>query len=312
MAFVVLLTILLLASGCVHSRVARDFGVPASSRKAEKAPKAPDVAMREIFQQQTQGAFDPMTGDRRIETTQARLKLNPQDNGARLELAAIYESYGLHDDAFDQYAQVLKSNVSEPAALGLGRAARATARAVEALPLVEAFAAIHPSAASWNEVGLLYDAAGNLKAGEIAFRNSVLQDESDRSHNNLGYNLLLQNDTDAAQVEFRRALELNPKSTMTRNNLGIVLARRGDLEGALEQFQSAADAATAHNNLAVVLLEAGQYEQSRQELVKALAIRHYFAPALANFKLVQDRIRLQAESQKVTGSALQAVVGPSK
>ena len=225
----------------------------------------------------------------------------------------MYESYGLNEDAFDQYMQVLKAESSEPAALGLSRTGRATARSVDALPLVEAFAAIHPSGPSWNEVGLLYDAAGNLKAGEIAFRNSILQDESsDRSHNNLGYNLLLQNDSGAAEVEFRRALELNPKSATTRNNLGVLLARRGNLAGALEQFQASADAATAHNNLAVVLLEAGQYEQSRQELVKALAIRHYFAPALANFKLVQDRIRLRAESQKASGSALQAGTGQSK
>ena len=313
LAFVILLTILV-AAGCVHSKVTRDFGLPASSsRKIEKAPKAPDVALREIFQQQSQGAFDPLTGDRRIQTIQARLKLNPQDIAAHQELAAMYESYGLNEDAFDQYMQVLKAESSEPAALGLSRTGRATARSVDALPLVEAFAAIHPSGPSWNEVGLLYDAAGNLKAGEIAFRNSILQDESsDRSHNNLGYNLLLQNDSGAAEVEFRRALELNPKSATTRNNLGVLLARRGNLAGALEQFQASADAATAHNNLAVVLLEAGQYEQSRQELVKALAIRHYFAPALANFKLVQDRIRLRAESQKASGSALQAEAGQSK
>jgi len=306
--------ILLLASGCVHSKVTREFGLPASSSgKIEKAPKPPDVALREIFQQQTQGAFDPLTGDRRIQTMQARLKLNPQDSAARLELAVVYENYGLNEDAFDQYMQVVKAEPAEPAVLGLGRTARTTARSVDAVPLVEAFAAIHPSAASWNEVGLLYDAARNLKSGEIAFRNSILQDESsDRSHNNLGYNLLLQNDTAAAEVEFRRALELNPKSATSRNNLGVLLARRGNLAGALEQFQATADAATAHNNLAVVLLEAGQYEQSRQELVKALAIRHYFAPALANFKLVQDRIRFQAESQKASGSALQAEAGQSK
>jgi Tfp pilus assembly protein PilF len=311
---VVLFAILIIVSGCVHSKVSRDFGLPASSsRKIERAPKPPDVAVREILQQQTQGAFDPLEGDRRIQTMHARLKLNPQDYAAQLELAAIYESYGLNEDAFDQYLQLLKVEASEPAALGLSRTARVAARSVDALPLVEAFAAIHPSGTSWNEVGLLYDAAGNLKAGEIAFRNSILQDESsDRSHNNLGYNLLLQNDTAAAEVEFRRGLELNPKSATTRNNLGVLLARRGDLAGALEQFQATADAATAHNNLAVVLLETGQYEQSRQELVKALAIRHYFGPALANFKLVQDRIRLQAETQKASGSALQAEAGQSK
>jgi Flp pilus assembly protein TadD len=313
-AFIFLLTIVFLLSGCVHSRVTRDFGLPAISRKIEKVPKAPDVAMRQIFQQQTQGAFDPLTRDQRIQTMQARLKLNPQDSAARLELAALYESYGFNDDAFDQYMQVLNADPSsEAAALGLSRVSRAAGHAAEGLPLVEAFAAIHPSADSWNEVGLLYDAVGNLKSGEIAFRNSLLQDESsDRMHNNLGYNLLLQNDTRAAELEFRRALELNPKSATTRNNLGVVLARHADLAGALEQFEAAADAATAHNNLAVVLLELGRYEDSRQELVKALAIRHYFAPALANFKLVQDRIRLQAESQKANGSALQAEAGQSK
>jgi Flp pilus assembly protein TadD len=159
-----------------------------------------------------------------------------------------------------------------------------------------------PSAEAWNHLGLLYDAAANFKSGENAYREAVALDpESDRLHNNLGYNLLLQKDSEGAEVEFRRALELNPQSATVRNNLGVILARRGDLAGALEQFQSVADAATAHNNLAAVLLEAGQYELSRQELVKALAIRRYFAPALANFKLVQERIRLQTDLQKGSG-----------
>src|SRR5207249_1214048 len=135
--------------------------------------------------------------------------------------------------------------------------------------------------------------------------------QSDRAHNNLGYNLLLQDKPEAAEREFRMALDLNPASATARNNLGSVLARRGDLQGALEQFQMAADAATAHNNLAVVLLEMGQYERSREELVKSLAIRHYFAPALANFKLVQERMRERAEVQTFARLPLSVVRIPS-
>jgi hypothetical protein len=45
----------------------------------------------------------------------------------------------------------------------------------------------------------------------------------------------------------------------------------------------------------VALYEAGQFEQSRDELIKALTIRQYFAPALENFKLVQERMRERAE-----------------
>ena len=153
--------------------------------------------------------------------------------------------------------------------------------------------------AAWLELGLLYERLNDLAAAERTFEEALaLNPESDRVHNNLGYNLLLQNKTEAAEGEFRKALELNPASATARNNLGALFARRGDRQRAFEQFQMAADPATAHNNLAVVLLEIGRYEESRDELVKALAIRRSFAPALANFKLVRERIRERAELQR--------------
>jgi superkiller protein 3 len=296
-----LLFLSVLASGCVSRTITQDFGLPTPQRSTAKAPAVPGEAIRATLQQQIQGAFNPATDDSRFQTLQSRLKLNPADAAARLDLAGIYESYRLYDDAFAQYTEALKSSPSEPAAAGLGRTARAAARSVEAIPLLEAFLQASASAGTWNELGLLYHASGNFMAGESALREGLKLDAgSDRLHNNLGYNLLLQNKPELAESEFRRAMELNPKSATARNNLGAVLARRGDLQGALDQFQSVADAATAHNNLAVVLLEAGRYEESREQLVRALAIRQYFVPALANFKLVQERIRQQAASQKAS------------
>src|SRR5262249_28329247 len=153
------------------------------------------------------------------------------------------------------------------------------------------FAKERSSANVWNDLGLLHDAVADLASGEKAFREAVaLTPGADRFHNNLGYNLLLQKKIDPAVAEFRKALDLNPAAAVTRNNLGVALARLGDYDGALQQFESAADPATAHNNLAVVLFEAGLYEQSRDELAKALSFRHSFGPALANFKLVQERL----------------------
>ena len=117
----ILLITLMPAMGCVHRTVSQDFGLPARtiSQRLTKKAASPDAALRAIFQQQTQGAFNPLTDDRRVQTIQTRLKLDPNDVAARLELAGIYESYGLHDDAFDQYIEALKVNPSEPAALGL-------------------------------------------------------------------------------------------------------------------------------------------------------------------------------------------------
>ena len=329
------LLVLTVATGCMLRRtVSRDSDLPggiASKGTAQKAGAGPpgigpqtatsaDGSWRAIFQQQTRGAFNPLTDDRRVQTLQSRLKLDPQDVAARLELAQVYENYGLYDDGLEQYTETLRlarsapqarGPLAEQALLGLGRCARGSGRTRQAIPLLEEFLKEWPSASSWNELGLLYDALGELGAGERALREAVARDaESDRLHNNLGYNLLLQNKAEAAEREFRKALELNPKSTTPRNNLGVVLARRGDLKGGLEQFQLAADAATAHNNLAVVLLEMGQYEQSRKELVKALAIRRYFAPALANFKLVQEGIRERVKLPNAGPPALGAMPVP--
>ena len=335
-----LLTILGLTTSCVRrATVSQDFGLSgtasqritpkagAGSQKIGRKAAPTDASLRTIFQQQTQGAFNPLTDDRRFQALQTRLKLNPQDAATRLELAGAYENYRLYEEGLEQYTETLRlarsaptatggnGPLAEQAALGLGRCAQALRRPGQAIPLLEAFLKESPRAdlmpSSWNELGLLYDELGDLTAGESALREAVARDAgSDRLHNNLGYNLLLQNKTESAEAEFRRALELNPKSATARNNLGTVLARRGDLQGALEQFQLAADRATAHNNLAVVLLETGQYEQSREELVKALAIRHYFAPALTNFKLVQERIRERAELLKAGRLSSSAVVVP--
>ena len=250
-----------------------------------------------VEKQKTQGAFDALTDDQHVKTLQSRIKLDPKDVAARLELAAIYETYRLFDDAFEQYSALMRLQVSEPVLIGLARCAQASGRSREAIVPLEELSKQSPSVTTWDQLGMLYESTGDLTAGETALRQALALDSiSDRLHNNLGYNLLLQKKVEAAESEFRAALAINPKSPTIHNNLGTVLARSGDVAAALKEFEFGGDAATAHNNLAVALFEAGQYEQSRDELIKALTIRQYFAPALENFKLVQERIRERAES----------------
>jgi Flp pilus assembly protein TadD len=234
----VLLTSLALSAGCVRRTVTQDFGLSGINARPVKRPvsPSPDANLRALFKKQTVTSFSPVSpvsDADQVESLQERVKTNPQD------------------------------------------------------------------LAAWLELGLMYERLNDVAAAEHTFQEALaLYPESDRVRNNLGYSLLLQNKTEAAEGEFRKALELNPASATARNNLGALLARRGDTQRAFEQFQMTADPATAHNNLAVVLLEMGRYEESRDELVKALAIRHSFAPALANFKLVQERIHERAELQR--------------
>jgi Tfp pilus assembly protein PilF len=306
-----LLSILSLMIGCVrHATVSQDFGLGMSKNRPRALQRGESV--RAILRHQTQGAFNPIIDDPRVQELQSRIKLDPKDAGARLQLAAVYEIYRLCDDGLSLYREALQILHSQPrtgdgsallteeAILGVGRCGRSSGRTAEALSLIEPHIKDYASASAWHELGLLREASGDLQAAEYALREAAaLELGSDAIHNSLGYNLLLQSKSEAAEGKFRKALDLNPKSVIARNNLGTVLARRGDLEGALEQFRLAADAAAAHNNLAVVLLEIGEYEQSREQLIKALAIRRNFAPALSNFKLVQERIRQRGETRKI-------------
>ncbi len=250
----VVLMSMTLSTGCVRRAVTQDFGLSGinapprsaspigrSLNKSSKRPasRTPDADLRAIFKKQTIQALNsaspasPVGDSDRLQALQERVKTNPEE------------------------------------------------------------------VAAWLELGLMYERLNDLANAERTFGEALaLHPESDRVHNNLGFSLLLQNKTEAAEREFRKTLQLNPASATGRNNLGALLARRGDTQLAFEQFQMAADPAAAHNNLAVVLLEMGRYEESRDELVKALAIRRSFAPALANFKLVQERIHERAELQK--------------
>ncbi len=291
----------LLGSGRSSAPAAKIAG--AARRPAAKTARWPDDSLREVFALQARGAFNPATDDRRIQLWNARLRLDPQDARARLELAAIYEQYSLFEEALEQYTRALnllpdsQSALAEAAAVGLGRAGTAVGRSAEAIPVLAAFVKRAPGATeAWNQLGLLYDQRGERAAAEQAFRRAVeLRPGSDRLHNNLGYNLLLQGRLEAAEAELRRAVQLDPNSATAYNNLGMVLARRGDLQGARREFLAHGDPAAAHNNLAVVLLEMGEYERSRDELVQALRARHYFPPAIENFKLVQGLLRQRSE-----------------
>ncbi len=291
-----LLISVVFASACVRHTAVQNLGLTASPTR-RPAP-APDASVRSIFQRQKQ-AFNPLADDPRIQALQALLKKNPADSIARLELAAVYESYRLYDEALEHYREAFDATHSEKAIFGIVRCDQALNRTWQAIPLLEQFLKDMPSGPGWNMLGFLHDASGNLPAGQSALEQAVAANPaSSEWHNNLGYNLMLQNKADAAQTEFRKAVQLDSKSITAHNNLGMLLARRGELEGALAEFEFGADAATAHNNLAVVLMELGKYEQSRGELVKALALRRNFAPALSNFKLVQERVRQRTQVQK--------------
>ena len=138
---------------------------------------------------------------------------------------------------------------------------------------------------SW--LGILEDEAGRYPEAEKAHRAAVaLAPRSDSAHNNLGYCLLLQDRKEEAAGSFRKALQINHRSETARNNLGLALA--GNAQEAIAHWMNVSDPATAHSNMAAMLIEQGRYGDARKELDIALGYNRRNPAALRNLRLVSQ------------------------
>src|SRR5438045_3805061 len=116
---------LLIAFGCVRRTAVQNFGLTGQTKQQSPSP---DTSLRAIFRDQTKGAFNPLSGDPRVGPLQLRLKNNPSESSARLELAAIYEGYRLYDEALEQYTEAFDLSRSEKAIFGIVRCDQALNR----------------------------------------------------------------------------------------------------------------------------------------------------------------------------------------
>ena len=248
------------------------------------------TAVDDNIRRQVRNAVDAGEGDVRIRALRQRLATNPLDTQARLELAEHYTRSGFPDVALEHLRiAALRHPDSAEVAEALARSLHRQGLSSEARHHLETFAATHAIADGglWSLLGILQDSMGDYGSGERSHRAAVkLSDTSAPFHNNLGYNLLLQKRKLEAATEFRRALDIDPSSMIARNNLGEALAEQP--AEAVNQWQTVTDAASAHNNLAAVLIEQGDYEGARRELELALRYRHDHPAALNNLQLIAD------------------------
>jgi Flp pilus assembly protein TadD len=238
---------------------------------------------------QVKNAIDAGDGDFQARTLRARLDADPQDLSARLELARYYQRAGFPEVAIEHCRLACeRAPESVEAHLVLAKLLRGAHRTAEGAAVLKDFS-LTPAAEGSVEVyawlGLLEDEAGDWKAGESAHRKAIeLAPERDDLLNNLGYCLLEQGRKAEAADVFRRALQLNPKSVIARNNLGLAVA--DNPKEAVLNWQSTTDPASAHNNMAVALMEAGKYDEARREIQTALSYDPHHQAALNNLQLI--------------------------
>ena len=253
------------------------------------SPRTPPPATVNAFDRQVRNARDAGDGDYQLNLLRQRVAAEPENVNARLDLAKAYRDRGYPEVALEiGRLAAARFPESAEAELSLVRDLYALKQRSEAIASLEEFLKAHPRQApefeSW--LGILLDESGQWPNGEAHHRKALeMAPSRDSLHNNLGYNLLMQKKNAEAAAEFREALKLNPASQIARNNLGSALAA-GDAAQAVASFQAACDPATAHNNLAAVLIENGNFPEARRELQLALGYNKTHSAALKNMDLV--------------------------
>jgi Flp pilus assembly protein TadD len=269
------------ACSCTHTPVSRT----AAPARTPAAP-APVTA----FDRQIRNAHDAGDGDFQLGRLRERVAGEPNSTAARLDLAKAYRDRGYPDVALEVLrlaaARFPESGEIE---LALVRQLHELKQPNEAVAGLQAFLTAHPQngAEYYSWLGILWDELGQLPTGEQAHRQAIaLAPTVDYLHNNLGYNLLEQRKNADAAAEFREALRLNPASQFARNNLAAALAGENRSSEAAASLQGATDPATAHNNVAAVLIEKGNYAEARKELDIALSYNSAHPAALKNLELL--------------------------
>ncbi|MBI1896002.1 MAG: tetratricopeptide repeat protein [Acidobacteria bacterium] len=253
------------------------------------------------MRRQAVNALEAGEGDLRLAGLRRKVLAEPDSLPARLELAREYARTGYPDLAVEHYRlAAARFPDSEEVQIVLARTLRSLGMAAEAAKGLSAWASGRTSvswaAISW--LGILYDEAGSYPLAETQHRAALSrQPDADVLHNNLGYNLLLQGKREQAAAEFRRALELNQGSQVARNNLGIALA--ASPAEAIRLWEAGGDTATAHNNLAAVLIQQGRFSDARKELDVALRYKKDHPAALSNLQLISE---IDGQPMAVTGS----------
>jgi Flp pilus assembly protein TadD len=239
---------------------------------------------------QAVNAVDAGDGDYAVKTLRARLDANPRDLTTRLELARRYQKLGFPEVAIEHCRLACeRAPDSDEAHIALAKMLREQGRTAEGAKILAEYSTKHDTnvaVLAW--LGLMHDEAGELKAGEAAHRKALaLAPNRADLHNNLGYCLLRQNKKKEAAEEFRAALRLDSRSVVASNNLAAAIGESSRKE-AVERLQSVTDPASAHNNMAAVLIDDGKYTEARREIDIALSYNRQHSAALSNLALVSQ------------------------
>ncbi len=253
-------------------------------------------AVTQAMKRQITNAVDAGDGDYVTRTLREKLVADPQNLAVRLQLAERYQQLGYPELAIEHY-RFASARFPQDASVAMkfAKSLRDFDHVEDAIGVLVNFCDRNPAPPPdlLSLFGVLRDDAGHYTEAEKSYRAALNSSPKlAYLHNNLGYNLLLQGRAKEAADEFREALALEPHSRLANDNLGLALLAQWKTDEepkeALLRWESVSGPATAHNNLASVLIEQGRYSDARKELEIALSYQKDHAAAVANLRLLSE------------------------
>ena len=211
----------------------------------------------------------------------ARLEAS-QTPEAFVEVADVYRTRGLLDQAYDHYTRALRLNSRLAGAYeGLARVWRDWGLAH--LGLSDAYRAVYfapDSATARNTLGTLLQALGHRSDARQAYEAALSRDaQAAYASNNLCYLSFVEGKSSQAISECQTALRLDPNMSAARNNLALTYAAIGRPDMARREFVEAGGAAGGAYNMGVVHLAQKHYSEAAGEFDAAHAAQPAFADA---------------------------------
>ncbi len=210
------------------------------------------------------------------------------------DLAEALRNDGQADQAEPIYREALRRDPAfEPAMQKLGMTLRQLGRASEAIDVLRRAVAVDNRAITWNELGLSYQAAGQVAGATAALEKAIMIDpDFAEAYNNLGIIRFGGGEAAQAELSFREAIRIRPDYADAHGNLGNLLAAKGDLSGAEDHFCSSLrlrpDDANTHYNYAMALGQGQRFDEAQRELEEALRLD----PNLADAHLLLAKLML--------------------
>ena len=139
----------------------------------------------------------------------------------------------------------------------------------------------------------------------LLLANSIFAQKNERDYIRSGNKLYNDSLYVKAEVDFRKALEINPKSTEAMYNLGNTLSQQQKFKEAMEQYDAASrieknkmKLSKIYHNMGVILQAAKQYPQCIEAYKQALRNNPKDNETRYNLALAQKLLKDQQQNNK--------------